>query len=65
MRYCSNKDIDKLIRQLVREGWNYRRGTKHGRLITPDGMRKLTVSKSPSDIRSFQSVQRDIKRAIV
>ena len=55
MKYCSNKEIDQLIRQLLRQGWHFRRGSKHGRLTHPSGWPTLTVAKSPSDWRSLQN----------
>jgi predicted RNA binding protein YcfA (HicA-like mRNA interferase family) len=64
MKYCSNKDIDQLIRQLIRQGWSFRRGGKHGRIIHPDGRQTLTVANSPSDYRSLRNFQRDLRRII-
>lgn len=64
MKYSSNKDINQVIRQLIRQGWSFRRGGKHGRITHPDGKRALTVAKSPSDFRSFDNFQRDLRRMI-
>lgn len=58
MKYCSNKEIDRLIRQLVSQGRGFRRGSKHGRLPHPSGRPTLTVAKSPSDCRSLQNFRR-------
>lgn len=57
-RYSSNKDWDERIRRLVKRGWKYQRGRKHGRLTNPDGSRTLTVSSSPSDRRSLKNFMR-------
>lgn len=54
-RYSSDKDWNVLIRRLVRLGWRYRRGGKHGRLTHPDFSRTLIVPISPSDRRSLQN----------
>lgn len=62
MKYCSNKDIDQLVRQLVRQGWSFQRGGKHGQLTHPDGRPKLIVAKSPSDFRSLHNFQRDLRK---
>jgi hypothetical protein len=62
MKYCANKDINQFIRQLIRQGWHYRHGGKHGRLTHPTGQPTLTVAKSPSDSNSFHSFQRDVRR---
>lgn len=63
MKYCSNKEIDQLIRQLVRQGWRFHRGSKHGRLVHPDGWPTATVVKTPSDHRSLQNFRRDLRSA--
>lgn len=62
MKYSSNKDIDQVIRQLIRQGWSFRRGGKHGRLTHPDGQQTLTVANSPSDYRSFHNFRRDLRK---
>lgn len=64
MRYCSNKEINYLIRELLREGWSFRRGSKHGRLTSPGGWPTLTVAKTPSDCRSLQNFRRDLRKAV-
>lgn len=64
MKYCSSKEIDQLIRKLVRQGWSFRRGGKHGRLTDPGGRLTLTVAKSPSDYRSLDNFRRDLRRAV-
>ena len=33
MKYSSNQAIRDLVRELVRSGWSYRRGGKHGKLL--------------------------------
>lgn len=63
MKYSSNKEIDHLIRKLLREGWEFRRGTKHGRLTHPSGWPTVTVAKSPSDWRSLRNLRRDLRHA--
>lgn len=54
-KYSSNKDWNIFIRQLVKRGWRYRRGGKHGRLTHPSFNRTLIVPTSPSDRRSLQN----------
>ncbi len=63
MKYSSNKELDQLIRQLVRQGWHFRRGGKHGRLTHPNGRPTMTVAKSPSDRRSFHNFLCDLRKA--
>jgi hypothetical protein len=62
MRYSSDKDVDRLIRRLVRDGWHFREGAKHGRLSPPEGGPSMVVAKSPSDWRSIYNVRRDLRR---
>lgn len=63
MKYCSNKDIDRMIHQMVHEGWRFHHGGKHGRLIHPCGRPTLTVAKSPSDYRSLLNLRSDLRKA--
>lgn len=63
MKYSSKKDLNQLIRQLVRQGWRYRQGRKHGRLTHPDGWPTMTVAKSPSDSRSVENFRHDLRKA--
>lgn len=62
MRYTNNKDINNRIKLLIRKNWKFQHGSKHARLIPPDGMHFITVSKSPSDYRSFQNFLSDVRR---
>ena len=45
--YSSSKDLRKHIAGLVKDGWTYKKGGKHGKLISPNG-RKMPVPVSPS-----------------
>lgn len=63
MKYCSSKDIDALVRQLVRQGWSFTRGKKHGRLRPPSGQPVLTVLGTPSDCLAFLNFKRDLRQA--
>ena len=62
MTYSSNKDFNRLIKDLIKNDWCFVRKRKHGMLISPNG-RKLKVSRSPSDCRALQSLKADIRRA--
>jgi hypothetical protein len=61
MRYCRDKQINKLVSDLVREGWHFSRG-KHGKLRNPSGKGFVTVPNTPRDHRTFQNLCRDIRR---
>jgi hypothetical protein len=62
MRYSSGKEIHVLVRQLIREGWSFGRGGKHGWLRSPAGLATLTVPNSPSDRRAFMNFRQDVRR---
>lgn len=64
MKYCTNKEIDHLVRDLVKQGWHFSWGSKHGRLSPPQGAAKITVPKSPSDCRAAQNFSHDIRRIL-
>lgn len=63
MKYSACKEINRLINCLIRAGWRYYRGGKHGRLASPDGRAKLSVPGTPSDRRAFLNFRRDIRHA--
>ena len=60
-KYSSDKDISKLVRQLIRQNWYYRAGKKHGKIISPFGC-SVVVPSSPSDYRAFKNFYQDIQR---
>lgn len=63
MKYSTNKDIAHLISELVREGWRFQRGGRHGKLRSPSG-RYLIVPGSPSDWRAFKNFERDARQML-
>ncbi len=62
MRFSSDKDVNRLVCELVREGWQYRRGGKHAKLISPEATGFLIISGSPSDHRTIHNMRRDVRR---
>lgn len=62
MSYCSQKDINKAIRFLVRQGWSFKRGSKHGLLRPPSGRGMITVPVSPSDQNAVKTFFGHVKR---
>jgi hypothetical protein len=60
-RYSSNKDVNDLVRELLRAGWTHERG-RHNKLFTPCRRRFVVFSVSPSDRRDLQNMRRDIRR---
>lgn len=64
MKYCACKEIDQLVKGLIRQGWSYRRGGKHGRLSSPNGRATLSVPRTPSDHRAFLNFRRDVRQVL-
>lgn len=63
MKYSSHKDIHKAIRALIRKGWSFQHGSKHGKLSTPSGSRSVTVPVTPSGRNAIKTFYGNIKRA--
>lgn len=64
MKYSADKDIHRLVRELVGAGWSYGRGARHGRLRAPAGLGVLTVPNTPSDRRAFLNFRQDVRRML-
>lgn len=64
MKFSTAKEIDAIVKLLLRQGWSYFRGGKHGRLRAPDGRRVLTVPGSPSDYRAALNFARDVRHVV-
>lgn len=65
MKYSTAKEINVLVRQLIREGWSFRHGGKHGRLRAPDGCSSLSVPCTPGDRRAFLNFRQHVHRISV
>jgi predicted RNA binding protein YcfA (HicA-like mRNA interferase family) len=64
MKYSTAKEINALVKELVKDGWTYWRGGRHGRLKAPSGQPTLTISCTPSDRCAFQNFRRDLRNAL-
>ena len=64
MKYSNCKEIDLLVRSLVRQGWSFSWGGKHGKVGPPEQGCKVIVPKTPSDHRSHQNFRRDVRHLI-
>ncbi|EGR2287798.1 hypothetical protein D0815_20175 [Vibrio parahaemolyticus] len=62
-RYSNNKDIQKLVCQLIKCNWQFQRRKKHGSICSPTGKR-YTVPSTPSDKRAFRNFSKDIQRSV-
>lgn len=63
MKYCKAPEINTLVAQLVRSGWRFHQGGRHGKLRNPHGTFTLTVPISPSDHRAWLNFRRDVRHA--
>lgn len=61
MKYSKDKNIAALVRDLIREGWRYHQGGRHGKLTSPAG-RRIPVPCTPSDHRAFNNFKRDLRK---
>ena len=61
-KYSKDKNIDKIVRELVAEGWSSTRKKGHWQLKPPNSDRIQTVPLTPSDGRAFLNFRSDIKR---
>lgn len=63
MKYSNDKDIATFVHDLVRNGWRYHIGGRHGKLVSPTG-RRMPVPGTPSDHRAFLNFKRDIRKLL-
>jgi hypothetical protein len=61
-RYTNHKDLNSLIRKLVRDGWVFERGKKHGRLYCKHGGAFITIPCTPSARRVLTIVSAEVAR---
>lgn len=61
MKYSNDKDMNREIRALVRKGWQFKMGRKHGRLISPAGG-NICVPSTPSDRRALCNLRGHVAR---
>ena len=61
MKYTNDKDFNRAIRDLVREGWTFEKGGKHSKLRSPSGS-EIAVPGSPSDWRALKNFQAFVKQ---
>ena len=62
MKYSGNRDIHNLVKKLLQNGWIYKRGRKHGRVILPGHGLFVTIPGSPSDCRSYENFRAEVRK---
>lgn len=60
-RYSNNKDINQEVQMLIKSGWKVKNGSKHAKVISPEGHR-LIIPSTPSDHRAWLNFSRDIRK---
>jgi len=60
-KYSKDKNISNKVKILQRNGWEYRRGKKHGMIVSPRG-KKLSIPGTPSDWRSWKNFNCEVNR---
>lgn len=62
-RYSNDKDVAKMIGQLVKDdGWTFTHGHPHGKVISPGGS-QVSVPFSPhGGVRALQNLRAEIRR---
>lgn len=61
-RYSSSKEIQKLVRRLLRDGWTFERGGRHGRIHHKQAHGFVAVPGTPGDHRSFLNFAKAVQR---
>ena len=61
-RYSSCKDIQKLVRRLLSEGWIFEQGRRHDRIRPEHGRGFLPVPGTPSDHRALLNFTKAVQR---
>lgn len=57
--WSTNKDINKLCKSLVKDGWELRQGrSSHILALHPNGVDKMTISHSPRDTNAIHKIER-------
>jgi len=62
MKFSSDKDINRYAKYLVRHGWRFRQGKKHGKLLAPGSQGMVVVPSTPSKRRSLQEMVSIVRR---
>ncbi len=64
MKYSKCKEIDSLVTKLVKRGWLFHRGRKHGKILHPTRDGKIIVPKTPSDSRAYRNFRGEVRRLL-
>lgn len=59
----SDKELKKLVKQLIRDGWTLETSRKHTKLRSPKA-HLVSMSSSPSCPYAFKNVAKDVQKII-
>ena len=62
MKFSSDKDINRFAKHLVRSGWRFKQGKKHGKLLAPGSRGLVVVPSTPSKRRALQEMVSTVSR---
>lgn len=62
MKFSSDKDINRFAKHLVRHGWRFKQGRKHGKLLPPESPEMVVIPSAPSKKRALQEMESTVKR---
>ena len=60
IKYSSDKDINKMVRKLIRKGWTIKPGKKHRSVVSPGG-RCVAIPSPPSDYRASKNFSQQVR----
>lgn len=62
MRFSSDKDINLFAKDLVRDGWRFKSGKKHSKLLAPGSRDMVVIPSTPGKQRALQEMESTVKR---
>ena len=62
MKFSKSEKVNIEVKKLIAHGWSYRRGSKHGRVYSPNKKFFVVVPGTPSDKRTGFNFVRDVRR---
>jgi len=60
--FSSDKDINLFVKRLVQNGWRFKRGKKHGKLMSPWAEGMVVVPSTPGKSRALQEMESLVRR---
>ncbi len=60
-KYSRDKDINQLVKRLLKAGWRYRQGKKHG-LLLHGTQKMMCIPSTPSDRRAYSNFTAQARR---